>query len=143
MSAENYARLVGVTKKAIYLWEAGVDQPLPEHVAKLASLRGIGKREAERRLTLLGVSMDGVQRTYPQTAAEFITSLVRSKKATTSAQINLAWTRRGRVGRADNDLFKMVKAGMLRRTKLQRGKGSTYSLPPARKVGRSKSGPRR
>ncbi len=53
LSQEDYARLVGVNKLTIYNWESGRTKPGGTHLATLVSLRGIGKREAERRLELL------------------------------------------------------------------------------------------
>jgi hypothetical protein len=67
------------------------------------------------------------RKTYAQTAEQFVLGLVQGKGATT-AEINQAWKGAKRVGRADNTLNKMVKAGMLKRKKLAVGKGSTYTV---------------
>jgi len=67
------------------------------------------------------------RKSYPQTAEQFVTGLAKGKGATTS-EINQAWVSAGRVGRADNTLNRMVKAGSLRRDKLQGQKGSRYTL---------------
>ena len=53
LSQEDYALLVGVSKLTIYNWESGRTKPGEKHLATLVSIRGIGKREAERRLELL------------------------------------------------------------------------------------------
>ena len=53
LSQEDYASLVGVSKQTIYNWESGMTKPGGEHVATLVSLRGIGKREAQKHLELL------------------------------------------------------------------------------------------
>ncbi len=53
LSQEDYATLVGVSNSTIYNWESGSTKPSGKHLATLVSLRGIGKREAERRLELL------------------------------------------------------------------------------------------
>ncbi len=53
MSQEDYASLVGGSKQTIYNWEHGTTKPGGEHVATLVSLRGIGKREAQKHLELL------------------------------------------------------------------------------------------
>jgi DNA-binding transcriptional regulator YiaG len=53
LSAGNFARLVGVSPKSIYDWERGTARPRKGHLAVLASLRGIGKREARTRLEQL------------------------------------------------------------------------------------------
>jgi hypothetical protein len=67
------------------------------------------------------------RKTYAQTADQFVLGLVQGKGATTAA-INQAWKDAKRVGRADNTLNKMVKAGTLKREKLAEGKGSTYTV---------------
>ncbi len=54
LSAAAYAELVGVSQLSIYNWESGRSRPRQPQVAKLASIRGIGKREAQRRLDLIG-----------------------------------------------------------------------------------------
>ena len=48
-AAADYAELVGVSPQTIYNWENGRSRPRQE-LAALAAIRGIGKREAERRL---------------------------------------------------------------------------------------------
>ncbi len=53
LSQEDYARLVGVSKTTIYQWERGRTKLGGKHLATLVSLRGIGKREAQKRLALL------------------------------------------------------------------------------------------
>ena len=53
LSAADYGRLVGLTGQTIYSYEQGKSKPRPAQLAKLVSIRGIGKREAERRLALL------------------------------------------------------------------------------------------
>ncbi len=129
LSADNYGKLAGVSGLSIYAWEAGRSKPRQLQVAKLATVRGIGKREAKERLHLLGVAGELRSRTrYTQTAEEFVTSLVKSKKTLTSAQINDAWKKSGRLSNADNTLSRMVSLKTLARTKLEGQRGSTYSL---------------
>lgn len=53
LSAEEYGKLVGVSGQSIYNWEAGKSRPRSGQMAKLASMRGVGKREALKRLELL------------------------------------------------------------------------------------------
>lgn len=53
ISAEQLGRLVGVSGQAIYNWEQGKARPRAEALAKLVSLRAIGKREAAKRLEAL------------------------------------------------------------------------------------------
>jgi DNA-binding transcriptional regulator YiaG len=50
LSAADYGKLVGVTGQTIYSWESGSSRPRRQQVARLAALRGIGKREARTRL---------------------------------------------------------------------------------------------
>ena len=53
LSADDYAKLVGVSSLTIYNWEHGKSRPRQEQLASLASIRGIGKREAQAKLRLL------------------------------------------------------------------------------------------
>lgn len=53
LSAQDYGRLVGVSTLTIYSWESGKSRPRKQQLAKLAAVRGIGKREAMKRLELL------------------------------------------------------------------------------------------
>jgi DNA-binding transcriptional regulator YiaG len=53
LSAADYALLVGVSPLTIYNWEKGKSRPRAEQLAALVAVRGIGKREAARRLELL------------------------------------------------------------------------------------------
>jgi DNA-binding transcriptional regulator YiaG len=50
LSAADYAELVGVSAQTIYNWEHGKSKPRQEQLAALTAVRGIGKREALRRL---------------------------------------------------------------------------------------------
>ena len=54
LSAEDYGKLVGVSPQSIYNWEQGNTTPRAEQVKAIAALRGIGKREAARRLKEAG-----------------------------------------------------------------------------------------
>lgn len=53
LSARDYADLVGVSMLTIYNWEKGKSKPRAPQLAAWAKLRGIGKREAWKRLELL------------------------------------------------------------------------------------------
>ena len=53
LSQGDYARLVGVSASTIYNWESGATKPSAKHLATLVSLRGLGKREAKKRVELL------------------------------------------------------------------------------------------
>jgi DNA-binding transcriptional regulator YiaG len=57
LSAKDYGQLIGVSGLTVYSWESGKRRPRKAQVAKLAAVRGIGKREALKRLELLGVSL--------------------------------------------------------------------------------------
>jgi len=54
LSAANYGRLVGVSGLTIYNWEGGKSNPRAKQLQGWAAIRGLGKREAQRRLELLG-----------------------------------------------------------------------------------------
>lgn len=50
LSASDFGRLVGASGQSVYNWEAGKTVPGPGQRAALAAVRGLGKREAARRL---------------------------------------------------------------------------------------------
>ncbi len=50
LSAEDYGRLIGVSALTIFNWEHGKARPRKKQLAALIVLRGIGKREAKKRL---------------------------------------------------------------------------------------------
>ena len=52
LSAAEYGELVGVSALTIYGWEKGRSQPRPAQLDLWVATRGIGKREAWRRLGL-------------------------------------------------------------------------------------------
>jgi hypothetical protein len=94
------------------------------------SLRGKPGRKATKKAAAPAAAKAMAPRkrkTYAQTAEQFVLGLVEGKGATT-AEINQAWKDAKRVGRADNTLNKMIKAGKLKREKLVEGKGSTYTV---------------
>lgn len=53
LSANDYSKLVGVSMLTIYNWEKGKTKPQARQLNAWANVRGIGKREALRRLELL------------------------------------------------------------------------------------------
>jgi len=53
LSAEDCGLLVGASGKSIYRWESGVARPRANHVAAIAALRSLGKKEATKRLASL------------------------------------------------------------------------------------------
>lgn len=50
LSAAEYAALVGVSAQTVYNWEKGKTRPQPQQLTSWAEVRGLGKREAWRRL---------------------------------------------------------------------------------------------
>jgi DNA-binding transcriptional regulator YiaG len=54
LAAADYGRLVGASGASIYLWEQGKSKPRKAQVARLVAVRKLGKREALKRLELLG-----------------------------------------------------------------------------------------
>lgn len=53
LSAADFGLLVGASAQSVYNWEAGKTRPRPAQQAALASVRGLGKREAAKRLEQL------------------------------------------------------------------------------------------
>lgn len=53
LSAKDYGRLVGVSALTVYSWESGKSKPREKQLAAWAAIRGLGKREALRRLEVL------------------------------------------------------------------------------------------
>ena len=54
LSAKDYGKLVGVSEMTIYNWEQGKSKPQAKQLAALVAVRGIGKREAVKRLEMVG-----------------------------------------------------------------------------------------
>ena len=54
LSAADYGKLVGVSGLTVYNWEAGKSKPRQQALAALGAVRGIRKREAWRRLEMMG-----------------------------------------------------------------------------------------
>lgn len=50
LSAADFGALIGVTGQSIYKWESGDARPRAKQLEAIASLRGIGKREAAAKL---------------------------------------------------------------------------------------------
>lgn len=53
ISALDYGKLVGVSGLTIYHWESKKAKPRRAQLAKLAAIRGLGKREALKRLEMV------------------------------------------------------------------------------------------
>jgi DNA-binding transcriptional regulator YiaG len=62
LSAANYGKLVGVSGLTIYAWEQGKSKPRKAQLAALVAVRGIGKREALKRLAELTPKKKGNRR---------------------------------------------------------------------------------
>lgn len=56
LSAGEFGKLAGVSAQTIYNWERETVHPGREQLARLVALRGIGKREATRRLEAMAAS---------------------------------------------------------------------------------------
>jgi len=54
LSAAEFGQLVGASGQSIYNWETGKAVPRASQQAALAAVRGIGKREAGKRLAEIG-----------------------------------------------------------------------------------------
>ena len=54
LSAKDFGGLVGVSALTIYSWESGKSRPRQKQLAGLAAVRRLGKREARKRLEMLG-----------------------------------------------------------------------------------------
>jgi DNA-binding transcriptional regulator YiaG len=54
LSAKDFGRLVGVSALSIYAWESGKSRPRKKQLAALAPVRRLGKREALKRLEMIG-----------------------------------------------------------------------------------------
>jgi DNA-binding transcriptional regulator YiaG len=57
LSAADYAKLVGVSPLTIYNWENKKSRPRNGQLATLVALRGLGKRDAQAKLSLLAAPM--------------------------------------------------------------------------------------
>ena len=53
LSALDFGKVLGVSTQTIYSWEAEKSRPRNEQLAKLAAIRGLGKREVAARLKQL------------------------------------------------------------------------------------------
>jgi DNA-binding transcriptional regulator YiaG len=53
LSATDYGKLVGVSGLTIYSWESGKSRPRKQQFAALVAVRGLGRREAVKKLEML------------------------------------------------------------------------------------------
>jgi DNA-binding transcriptional regulator YiaG len=54
LSAQEFAKLLGVSMQTVYSWEQGRARPRRSQIATLVAARTIGRREAWRRLGIVG-----------------------------------------------------------------------------------------
>jgi DNA-binding transcriptional regulator YiaG len=54
LSAQEFAKLLGVSMQTVYSWEQGRARPRRSQIASLIAARNIGRREAYRRLGIVG-----------------------------------------------------------------------------------------
>lgn len=54
LSAAKFAQLLGVSALSVYKWESGKTRPRASQIARIAEVRGLGKREAMTRLEAAG-----------------------------------------------------------------------------------------
>jgi DNA-binding transcriptional regulator YiaG len=65
LSAADYGKLVGVGTQTIYNWESEISRPHKKQLPVLASLRSMGKRQAQARLEQLSKSSQNKQKNSP------------------------------------------------------------------------------
>jgi transcriptional regulator with XRE-family HTH domain len=61
LSAKDFGKLIGVSSLTVYNWENGKSKPRRSQLPGIISVRGLGKREAIRRLEALA----GTKRSRP------------------------------------------------------------------------------
>ncbi len=83
---------------------------------------------AKPSLVRSGAKPRRTRKQYPETAEQFVLSLLKGGKGVTSGQINTVWKDSGRKNTADNTLTLLAKKKAVKRTPLKEGRGSTYTL---------------
>jgi hypothetical protein len=68
------------------------------------------------------------QMKYPETAEQFVLSLLKGGKGVIGREINQAWKDSGRKGSADNTLSVLFKGKKVKRTPVKTGRGNIYSV---------------
>ena len=68
MSAADYGELVGVSGLTIYNWEKGASNPREKQLLAWGEIRGLGKRDAQKRLELLRSSNESKPSPQPEPA---------------------------------------------------------------------------
>lgn len=59
LSAEDCGKLIGASGQSVYNWEAGKARPRPSHLAPIAALRSLGRKNALAHLAALQESRSG------------------------------------------------------------------------------------
>jgi DNA-binding transcriptional regulator YiaG len=54
LSAAALAKILGVSALSVYKWESGTTRPRRKQIEAIAQLRGMGRRDAQRRLEEIG-----------------------------------------------------------------------------------------
>ena len=96
LSADNYGKLIGVSGLSIYNWEQGKARPRESSIAALNSIRGIGKREAARRL---GGPAAPKAKTKAKTKVKTTAKTKAKAKTTTKASRPVKETKAGAAGK--------------------------------------------
>lgn len=65
---------------------------------------------------------------FSMTAEQFILGMLKSGRSLTTSQINARWKKAGRGGLANNTIGRLVTARSVKRSKVEGGRGSSYSL---------------
>ena len=68
------------------------------------------------------------RKTFVVTADAFVLGFIQANPGCTTAQVNEHWTTEGRNGKADQTLFKLVKAGQIARKNIKGKRGSMYTV---------------
>lgn len=97
----------------------GVTPHLPKHRGRRGRKPGRAAAPATKGRRARGV--------FKQTAPEFVLALLK-KKPLMTAQINAAWIKAGRGGRADTTLMNLANSGTIKRQKVKDIQGSQYAL---------------
>jgi DNA-binding transcriptional regulator YiaG len=137
LSAKDYGKLMGVSGLTIYHWEAGKSKPRRSQLAKIVAVRGIGKREALRRLGMTPETPAAPRAARKaltkrrsrrvnnkHTAEQMILRMLKGHKGVTRSAINAEWKKEGRAGTANLTLGKMVKSRRLKRLKAKGKRGN-------------------
>jgi len=88
-------------------------------------------RKAEKKLAAPAAKASAPakrkRKTFAQTADQMVLGLLEGGKTLTTAEVNAAWTKAGRAGKADKTLSQLCKVGKLKRENIEGAKGSRYS----------------